>query len=63
MGGDELFVHLRSLNDRVKFILASGFIDPAIKAKLTERGLTHVMSKPYYPVQVLTFIRAVLDEK
>jgi response regulator RpfG family c-di-GMP phosphodiesterase len=60
-GGDELFLTLKSINPHVKFILASGFIDPNIKAKLSDQGLQHIVSKPYHPSHILTKIREVMD--
>ncbi|MBI5470924.1 MAG: PAS domain S-box protein [Ignavibacteriae bacterium] len=62
LGGDELFLMLKSLNPAVRFILASGFVDPAVKARMTREGLQHVISKPYHPSHVLHKIREVLDK-
>ncbi|MBX2991119.1 MAG: PAS domain S-box protein [Bacteroidetes bacterium] len=61
MGGDELFKTIRALDPSAKFILASGFIDPIIKAMLTDQGLQHIINKPYHPTHMLTKIREVLD--
>ncbi len=61
LSGDELFLMLKSLNPGVRFILASGFVDPAVKARLTREGLQHLLNKPYHPSHVLHKIREVLD--
>ncbi len=63
IGGDELYFRLKTMNPAVKFILASGFIDPAVMARMRQAGLKHVMYKPYRPAGILQKIREVLDEK
>lgn len=63
IGGDELYFRLRTINPSVRFILASGFIDPSVLAKMRQAGLKHIMYKPYRPANILLKVREVLDEK
>lgn len=63
MGGDELYLRLRALNPGVKFIIASGFIDPAVLATMRREGMKHIVYKPYRPLGILQKVREVLDEK
>ncbi|MEM2786470.1 MAG: PAS domain S-box protein, partial [Candidatus Nitrosotenuis sp.] len=61
IGGDDVFRHLKTLNPSVKFIFATGFIDPDVKSELLKAGVKHFLQKPYLPVEVLQAIRKIID--
>ena len=63
LGGWEMFQKLREENPDVKVILASGFVDPEMKADLIEKGAKDFVQKPYVPQNILRRIREVLDAK
>ncbi len=63
LGGWEMFQKLREENPDVKVILASGFVDPDMKADLIEKGARDFVQKPYVPQKILRRIREVLDAK
>jgi two-component system, cell cycle sensor histidine kinase and response regulator CckA len=61
LSGDSEFKKLKEINPEVKMILASGYFDPGIKAKLESTGVLGFLQKPYIIEEVLTKIRKALD--
>ena len=61
LGGWEVFQKLREMKPGVKVILASGFIDAAVREDLMKRGASDVFQKPYVPQLILERIRKILD--
>lgn len=61
LSGDELFRQVRQINPAVRFILASGFIDPKLRSDLVNAGVADLISKPYTIDEVILKIRKVLD--
>ena len=61
LGGWEVFRRLRELNPSIKVILASGFVDAAVREDMIKQGADDVMQKPYVPHLILERIRSVLD--
>jgi PAS domain S-box-containing protein len=61
LSGDSEFKKLKEINPGVKMILASGYFDPGIKAKLEGTGVLGFLQKPYIIEEVLTKIRKALD--
>lgn len=61
LSGIEVFYQIKSMNPRASVIIATGFIDPAVKAKLTDDGVKDFISKPYILAEVLQKARTVLD--
>jgi two-component system cell cycle sensor histidine kinase/response regulator CckA len=63
LGGDEVFTRIRAIDPEARVILASGFIDPAVKAAMMRKGLKGFVQKPYQPSEVLQALRTILDSK
>lgn len=61
--GDEVLLRLRAIAPGVKLIAASGFLEPAVKAKLVRAGVEHYVQKPYAPADILRTVRDALDGK
>jgi PAS domain S-box-containing protein len=61
LDGAEVFKRIRAVDPKAKVILASGFIDPAVRSRLTEAGAEHFINKPFSRVVILQTIREVLD--
>jgi two-component system cell cycle sensor histidine kinase/response regulator CckA len=61
LSGQDMFARLRELSPNASVILASGYLDPDLKARLFSEGAKGFIQKPYQPHQVLRAIRAVLD--
>lgn len=59
--GEEVVRRIKSIEPRAIVLVASGFVDPGVRARLTELGVRHVIQKPYAPVEVLEVLRAAID--
>ncbi len=46
MGGEELFRKLRTVNERVKVIVSSGYLDGTSRTELLDMGISDVLTKP-----------------
>ena len=62
LGGEDVFKQIKIMNPKAKIILASGFIDPEIKARLRELGANYFIQKPYLPEEILRTIKQVLED-
>ncbi|MBI4417454.1 MAG: PAS domain S-box protein [Ignavibacteriales bacterium] len=60
LGGWEACVTMKEINARVPIIVASGFVEPRLRAEIQRTG-AQIVQKPYQPVEVLRTIRTVLD--
>ncbi len=63
MTGDNVFLTIRKIDPSAKAILASGFLEPDVKSELLKAGLQDFIQKPYRQHEILTKIRAVIDQK
>ena len=63
ISGYDVFKKIKSENPKVKFILASGFIEPLMKSDILKDGAKDFIQKPYTVVQVLHTVRNVLDHE
>ncbi|MFI5251637.1 MAG: response regulator [Bacteroidota bacterium] len=61
MGGWEMFCQIKEMNPKVKAILASGYLDPNLKAEMIKAGAKDFVQKPYEPDIILKRIREVID--
>lgn len=61
LGGWEVFQKLRQMEPKIKVILASGFVDAAVREDMMRQGAAEVLQKPYVPHIILDRIRKVLD--
>ncbi|HVN48833.1 MAG TPA: response regulator [Bacteroidota bacterium] len=61
LGGWEAFLQMKTINPRVKAILASGYFDPELKQEIIKSGAKLFVQKPYQPLEVLMKIRQLID--
>ena len=61
ISGYDMFQKIRELNPRARVILASGYLNPALKSKLFVAGAKAFIAKPYQTADVLIKLREVLD--
>ena len=59
-GGDELCRRLAKLNPGIRLIIASGYVDPAVRERMTQEGVREYVHKPYNPNELLSAIHTVL---
>lgn len=60
--GHELFNRIKQFNPAVKFIIASGYIQPQRKIALIKSGVKDLIQKPYNLIDILKVIRKVIDK-
>ncbi|MBI5020927.1 MAG: PAS domain S-box protein [Ignavibacteriales bacterium] len=63
LGGYEMFMKMKEVDENVTAILASGYFDLNLKKELLSAGAKDFIQKPYVPELILERIREVLDEK
>jgi PAS domain S-box-containing protein len=63
VSGYDVFRKMKSYNPNLKFILASGFMEPQIKSEIFKEGVKDFIQKPYSVYEVLRAVRAILDQK
>lgn len=61
--GDAVLKEARALNPEIKFILASGYLEPSVRREIEKHGCRHFLQKPYVPEAVLALVREAIDEK
>ena len=59
--GFEVLKRLQKINPAVKFVLATGYIEPEQRSQIMENGAKEIIQKPYAPESVMKTIRDVLD--
>jgi len=63
MDGTKLLEQFKKINPDIPVLLSSGFIDPTVKTKMIHKGVKEFIKKPYEPNEVLTKIRAALEDR
>jgi two-component system, cell cycle sensor histidine kinase and response regulator CckA len=61
LAGSEVFLRLKQSNPGIRVVLASGFLEPALKTEMIKAGAKEVIQKPYQPNEFLKSVRKALD--
>jgi len=61
MTGFDLFHEMKSISPQVKMVIASGYLEPELKAEIFRAGVKEFIQKPYTPDVLLNSVRNVLD--
>lgn len=61
MSGSDAFLRMKELNEDVRLILVSGYVEPQLKASLLESGIKKIIHKPCSPNIILREIRETLN--
>src|SRR3990172_1552300 len=62
LGGWEACITMKEIKPEVRVILASGFIEPAVRNEMAIAGITTFVQKPYVPDEVLQNIRELMKK-
>lgn len=62
LNGGEVYKRLKKINADIKFILASGYLEPEQRDELINEGVQRIISKPYVPEEMLKIMREVLEQ-
>ncbi len=63
ISGLEVCRQIKKINPNERMILATGFLDPEMKAKFLKEGIDNFLFKPYNLTNVLKIIREIIDKK
>jgi PAS domain S-box-containing protein len=61
LAGSEVFLRLKQSHPGIKVVLASGFLEPALKAEMIKAGAKEIIQKPYQTNEFLKSVRKALD--
>ena len=61
MSGDQVYIAMKAIDPSVRAILASGYMEPELRADALRSGVRAFMQKPYEMRKVLTEVRQILD--
>lgn len=61
LSGWEAFTQMKDINQEVRVIIATGYLDPQIKKEKIKAGVAEILSKPYDSDTLLKAVRKVLD--
>ena len=62
LSGYDLFLEMKSVDPKIKMVIASGYLEPDLKAEIFKAGVQDFIQKPYTPEALLSSVRAVLDQ-
>jgi PAS domain S-box-containing protein len=62
LDGWEACSRMKEMNPGIRIVLASGYLDPNLKAEISRKGIGGFVGKPYSPKEILRAIRRALDE-
>ncbi len=63
IAGGDVLRKMRQQNPAVKVAVASGYLDPGVKAEISEAGVQHFVDKPYRLDQVVNTLQCLIEEK
>ena len=63
LSGYDVYRKMKRTKPNLRFILASGFMDPMLKYKIFKEGVKSFIQKPYSVYEVLQAVRTILDRK
>jgi two-component system, cell cycle sensor histidine kinase and response regulator CckA len=61
LAGNEVFLRLKKNTPGIKVLLATGFLEPGLKAEMMKAGAKEIIQKPYQPNEFLRSVRRALD--
>ena len=58
--GVDVFHKMKSENPSVRVVISSGYLEPALRAKMREAGVEHFIQKPYMLDKVVETIQSLI---
>jgi two-component system cell cycle sensor histidine kinase/response regulator CckA len=62
MAGWDVVAKIREKNPNVNVVVASGYIEPAVKSKMYQLGVKDFIYKPYIPEHIVDALQALIDK-
>ncbi|HXV82375.1 MAG TPA: ATP-binding protein, partial [Candidatus Binatia bacterium] len=63
IAGQEVLRRLQEQNPAVRVVIASGYLEPALKSEISEIGVQHFVDKPYRLNQVVNTLQSLIEPK
>lgn len=61
ISGTEVLRKIRTKNPNARVVITSGYLEPELKAALMHEGVTHFISKPYVPEEIVAALNGKED--
>lgn len=61
VSGWDVFTRLKEQNPKLRVVVASGYMEPAVKSKMQEAGVKHFIEKPYMLDEVVHTLQSEID--
>ena len=62
IAGQDVLLQMKQQNPDVKFVVASGYIEPELKSHIDQAGIQHFIHKPYSPDEILQTLQSLMEE-
>ncbi|MDQ3200078.1 MAG: ATP-binding protein, partial [Verrucomicrobiota bacterium] len=62
MGGRDVFMRMKEIKPNVRVIVASGYLEPTLRAEILRAGVLETVQKPYDFRELLVRIREIIGE-
>jgi two-component system cell cycle sensor histidine kinase/response regulator CckA len=60
ISGQDVLLEIKNENPDVKIIVASGYLEPELKAQVDRAGVNHFLHKPYMLDEVVKAVQSVM---
>ena len=61
MNGEEMFEELKKINNSVRVIISSGYLDGTIRTHLVKKGIIEIINKPYKFEEIVSVLELILN--
>ncbi|MBI3363582.1 MAG: PAS domain S-box protein [Ignavibacteriae bacterium] len=61
LGGWDAFLAMKKIDQGIKAIFASGYLDPNLRDEIVVNGGKHFIQKPYVPAELLKIVRKTIE--
>ena len=61
MAGEDVLQKMKQQNPAVKIVIASGYLDPELQARMDRAGVQYFLPKPYLPDKVIKILQRAID--
>jgi DNA-binding NarL/FixJ family response regulator len=63
MMGREVLHRIKNENPDAKVVIATGYLEPALKAEIDRAGVKYFLSKPYRPDDVVQALQCLIERE
>jgi DNA-binding response OmpR family regulator len=63
ISGWDVIAHIKEKQPNANIVVASGYLEPAIRAKMAQLGVKDLVHKPYVPEAMLDKLESLVQQK